>query len=578
MHSSLNSPRVTVSPTITRTKCAPATTAGSNTHVPFVVAPTHSTCAATVPQNQSNRNLPTPVRVKALSELLRGYHNAERVVSGFTHGFMLDFKGPETPLSSHNASSVLINEQVVADKIKKELEMGRITGPFLEPPLPNFKCSPLAIREKRQPGTFRLLHNLSYPYNQDAVNFNIPKESSTVQYAKLQDAIKLIQECGQGCYMAKSDIADAFRLIPLHPSQYHLTGYQFQGKYYYDKCLPMGCSPSCRIFEDFSDAIKWILTNHNVENSVKVLDDFFFIHKQSGACQADLQTFLDLCSRMGIPVAPHKTFGPSQVLEFLGVQLDTIKMEAALPSQKIHDYSKSVIETLAKNKITLRELKSLIGKLQFCTIVVQHGTAFLRRLHDLTVGINKPFHFVRLSKGTKLDLQSWLCFLRSYSGKTIIREIPDTDSRNIHMCSDASGQGYGATYGRSWIQGTWPETWQHLNIAVLELYPVYMMLSLFADSLCNSKIIFYSDNQAVVAVLNAQTSKCSQIMSIIRNLVLVLLLNNISLRARHLPGSQNVVCDTLSRQQVDHNFLRQYGMHYKPTPVPRHLLPENFKL
>ena len=97
----------------------------------------------------------------------------------------------------------------------------------------------MAIREKREPGTFRFLHNLSYPYNQDAVNFNIPKESSTVQYAKLQDAIKLIQECGQGCYMAKSDIADAFRFIPLHPSQYHLTGFQCQGKYYYDKCLPI---------------------------------------------------------------------------------------------------------------------------------------------------------------------------------------------------------------------------------------------------------------------------------------------------------------------------------------------------
>ena len=68
-------------------------------------------------------------------------------------------------------------------------------------------------------------------------------------------------------------------------------------------------------------------------------------------------------------------------------------MPAVLPSQKIHDYSKSVIETLAKNKITLRELKSLIGKLQFCTIVVPHGTAFLRRLHDLTVGIKKT-HFI----------------------------------------------------------------------------------------------------------------------------------------------------------------------------------------
>ena len=72
----------------------------------------------------------------------------------------------------------------------------------------------------------------------------------------------------------------------------------------------------------------------------------------------------------------------------------------------------------------------------------------------------------------------------------------------------------------------------------VELYPVYMMLSIFADSLCNSKIIFYSDNEAVVAVLNAPTSKCSQIISIIRNLVFVLLLNNISLRARHLPVAE----------------------------------------
>ena len=323
-------------------------------------------------------------------------------------------------------------------KLKKNLRWVALQAPFW-----NLPCLISNVPPRPFVKSVNLVHsdyNLSYPYNQDAVNFNIPKESSTVQYAKLQDAIKLIQECGQGCYMAKSDIADAFRLIPLHPSQYHLTGFQFQGKYYYNKCLPMGCSSSCRIFEEFSDAIKWILTNHNVENSVKVLDDFFFIHKQSGACQADLQTFLDLCSRMGIPVAPHKTFGPSQVLEFLGVQLDTIKTQDALPSQKNHDYSKSVVETLVKNKITLRELKSLIGKLQFCTIVVPHGTAFLRRLHDLTVGISKPFHFVRLSKGTKLDLQSWLCFLRSYSGKTIIREIPDTDSRNIHMCSDASGR------------------------------------------------------------------------------------------------------------------------------------------
>ena len=45
----------------------------------------------------------------------------------------------------------------------------------------------------------------------------------------------------------------------------------------------------------------------------------------------------------------------------------------------------SVEAITAKKKVTLREQKSVLGKLQFSTIVVPHGTAFL------TKGITKPF-------------------------------------------------------------------------------------------------------------------------------------------------------------------------------------------
>ncbi len=71
--------------------------------------------------------------------------------------------------------------------------MGRIQGPFAEPPFLNFKSSPLSIREKNTPGQFRLLPNLSYPYDIRAVNHNIPSEHSTVHYATLQDVVKIIQ-------------------------------------------------------------------------------------------------------------------------------------------------------------------------------------------------------------------------------------------------------------------------------------------------------------------------------------------------------------------------------------------------
>ncbi len=62
---------------------------------------------------------------------------------------------------------------------------------------------------------------------------------TTVHYARLRDAIELIQEVGPAAYMSKADIKNAFRLVPTHPDYYHLFGFYWKGKYYYDTCLAM---------------------------------------------------------------------------------------------------------------------------------------------------------------------------------------------------------------------------------------------------------------------------------------------------------------------------------------------------
>lgn len=48
--------------------------------------------------------------------------------------------------------------------------------------------------------------------------------------------------------MAKPDIEDAFRKIPIFPLDYHLLGFSWQGQFYFDKCLPVGASSSCQVF------------------------------------------------------------------------------------------------------------------------------------------------------------------------------------------------------------------------------------------------------------------------------------------------------------------------------------------
>ena len=192
------------------------------------------------------------------------------------------------------------------------------------------------------------------------------------------------------------------------------------------------------------------------------------------------------------------------------------------------------------------------------------------------MGVKKPFYFIRISREARKDLHIWLKFLQHYSGKTIIRDIPDTDSRRIHMYSDASGWGFGATFGSQWIQGQWPSDWKNFNIAFLEFFPIYVIIAMFAEKLLNSRITFHTDNMAVVAIINQQTCKCPLIMVPLRKLVLILLLNNISLRAVHVPGCINTFCDAISRQQVTQEFLQRYGMRSMPTQVPTDLLPANF--
>ena len=59
--------------------------------------------------------------------------------------------------------------------------------------------------------------------------------------------------------------------------------------------------------------------------------------------------------------------------------------------------------------------------------------------------------------------------------------------------------------------------------------------------------MFFSDNQAVVAVINNQSCKDKVMMRLVRRMVLAALTFNIVFRAKHIAGKSNVIADHLSR-------------------------------
>ena len=87
------------------------------------------------------------------------------------------------------------------------------------------------------------------------------------------------------------------------------------------------------------------------------------------------------------------------------------------------------------------------------------------------------------------------------------------------------------------------------------------------------QLVFYCDNQAIVAVINKQTSKDNIIMSLIRSLVVACLKYNIMFVAKHIPGKHNVIADLLSRSQFTAAQKINPALDKTPQQIPATWLP-----
>ena len=128
-----------------------------------------------------------------------------------------------------------------------------------------------------------------------------------------------------------------------------------------------------------------------------------------------------------------------------------------LPQDKIDKYTNTIQDFLKRKKVTLKDMQSLIGLLNFTCSVVVPGRTFLRRMINLTVGIRRPMHMIRLTSAVKGDLHLWLQFLTQFNGKSFFLDFVWLSSDMIHLYTDASGSlGYGAVFGKNWLYGAWP--------------------------------------------------------------------------------------------------------------------------
>ena len=325
----------------------------------------------------------TPINVDRFQHELCHHPNQDKVayvVHGLRDGFHLGFHSSTSLKSAAgNMASALLNPQVINNYLQSEVQFGRVAGPFSQPPLPDLHVSRFGVIPKHhQPGKWRLILDLSWPAGH-SVNNGIAGEDYSLQYMKVDDIIAGMMRLGRDSLMAKFDVQNAYHIVPVHTEDCRLLGMKWRDAFYVDMVLPFGVRSAPYIFTCIADLVEWIAKrNYDVTFLMHYLDDFHTLGPPgSSVCQHNLDRSVDYFSKLVIPLHPDKQEGPSTCLTILGIELDSLNLQARLPQDKFDRITALLEEWSQKRWCKRKELESLIGHLQHACKVVLQGRSFL---------------------------------------------------------------------------------------------------------------------------------------------------------------------------------------------------------
>ena len=152
---------------------------------------------------------------------------------------------------------------------------------------------------------------------------------------------------------------------------------------------------------------------------------------------------------LSIPLAEEKIVGPSHIITYLRIEINSILLTISIPKDKYNEIMCLLPSWLTKKSCSKRQLLSLIGKLSFVCKVVRPGRIFLRRLINLSMSVKELNHYITINAQTREDIQWCVDFLPTWNQTSLIPETFQVSSTDLKLFTDASSVGFGAIYGKS---------------------------------------------------------------------------------------------------------------------------------
>jgi hypothetical protein len=233
----------------------------------------------------------TPYNPPAWESLLRDSGLLKRYPSlpqNLRTGFLINIPKVTTTQTPPNRP-VITEFQSQFDKIVNlEILKRRYIGPFtrelMEPLIGPFQCSPFSIIPKPgKPDRFRLVQNYSFPHNttpihpNPSINSSLNSDDFPTTWGTFNIISLIIHQLPPNSQIATRDVAEAYRTVPLHHSQWPGTVVRIgENAYCVDTVASFGFSPSAGVYGKVADAGTDIFRYQGIGPLAKWVDDHVF--------------------------------------------------------------------------------------------------------------------------------------------------------------------------------------------------------------------------------------------------------------------------------------------------------------
>ena len=257
--------------------------------------------------------------------------------------------------------------------------------------------------------------------------------------------------------------------------------------------LPLFRPESCtKIFIKILKVPMSLLRRFNIRIII-YLDDMLLLGKTMEEILVARDTLIFLLQHLWFVINLKKSvLEPQQKMEFLGLIIDFQNLSLSLTEQKLQKVKNCCMEMYKATKVSILELKKLLGLLCSTVQAVLPAQLQLRYLQQLQIRILQQerccYQQITLNQKSKQELTWWIQNLSLCNGRCLVQPPPQ-----MIIQTNASKTGWGVACQREKTRGVWSEQEQKLHINILELLAVKLALLSFTKNKTGKDGLFRID-------------------------------------------------------------------------------------